>query len=58
MLIQYLYGGGPEIERDRVLPIKELPAFGLTNNRFSCYLNSGLQAMFSIPEFVDYFYNE
>ena len=57
ILIQELYGGGPEIEKNKMLPVKELPPFGLENNRYSCYLNSGFQAIFSIPEFVDYFYH-
>jgi uncharacterized UBP type Zn finger protein len=53
LFLRKMYGGGPELAKNSWLPIA-----GLKNNHYFCYLNTGIQSLFSIGEFAYYFYNK
>jgi hypothetical protein len=55
LFLKKMYGGGPELIRNNFLPSLEVPVFGLKNNHYFCYLNTGIQTLFSIGEFASYF---
>lgn len=58
IFLKKMYGGGPELPRNAVLPVLEVPIVGIKNNHFYCYLNTGMQCLLSIGEFSYYFLNK
>lgn len=57
LFLRKMYGGGPELLRNVCLASMELPASGIRNNHYFCYLNTGMQCLVSIGEFVYYFHS-
>jgi len=53
-MVSSLYGGGPEIRKPLSIG-SALPVKGLENKLFSCFINTGVQCLLSVPEFVEYF---
>lgn len=48
LFLKKLYGGGPDLHKNNWLPILDIPIGGIKNNKYFCYLNTGIQTLFSI----------
>lgn len=63
--VQQMYGGGPTISRDIYFPVFlighkkiEVPVLGMVNHKFTCYMISVLQCLFSIQQLNYYFFKK